>query len=159
MRLLYGVAALAALAGGALLALYVRGEIFRPGRNVAFSSPSPEQGKKDPSGISDDGQPVIPRDKDIRVEVLNGCGEAGVVEKFSRLLRSEGFDVIKAGNARSFSYFESMVIDRAGKRERADEVARALRIRTVIQQVKDDPYRIEDVTVVIGRDYRKLGLK
>jgi hypothetical protein len=93
------------------------------------------------------------------VEVLNGCGEAGVVDRFARLLRSEGFDVIKTGNARSFSYTESMVLDRAGKRDCADEVAGALRIRAVIQQIKDDPYRLEDVTLIIGRDHRKLGLK
>jgi hypothetical protein len=97
--------------------------------------------------------------KDIRVEVLNGCGEAHVVDQFSRLLRAAGFDVIKAGNARSFSYLETLVLDRSGKREYADEVARTLRIQAVIQQIKDDPYRIEDVTVIIGRDHRKLGLK
>ncbi|MBI2951675.1 LytR C-terminal domain-containing protein [bacterium] len=158
-QLLYGGAVLAALAGGTLLALYTRGEGLRSGRSPASqpiaSSPSPDQGQEDLSA----DQPVIPRGKDIRVEVLNGCGEAGVVDRFARLLRSAGFDVIKTGNARSFSYAESMVLDRAGRRDYADEVARVLRIRAVIQQIKDDPYRLEDVTLIIGRDHRKLGLK
>jgi len=155
-QLLYGGAVLAALAGGTLLALYTRGEGLRPGQGPEPIAPSPslDQGQADLSA----DQPVIPRGKDIRVEVLNGCGEAGVVDRFTRLLRSEGFDVIKTGNARSFSYAESMVLDRAGRRDYADEVARVLRIRAVIQQIKDDPYRLEDVTLIIGRDHRKLGL-
>lgn len=157
-QLLYGGAVLAALAGGTLLALYTRGEGLRPvqssGNQPIAPSSFPDQGQKNLSA----GQPDIPRGKDIRVEILNGCGEAGVVDRFARLLRSAGFDVIKTGNARSFSYIESMVLDRAGRRDYADEVARVLQIRAVIQQIKDDPYRIEDVTLIIGRDHRKLGL-
>jgi hypothetical protein len=81
------------------------------------------------------------------------------MDPFVRRLRSEGFDVIKTGNARSFGYVESVVIDRAGRRENAEEVARVVGVGAVIQQVKEDPYRIEEVTLVIGRDHRKLGLR
>lgn len=158
-QLLYGGAILAALAGGTLLALYTRGEILPPAQS-ATSRPVAPSPPSDPGqeGLSAQ-EPVIPHSRGIRVEVLNGCGEVGVVDQFTRLLRSAGFDVIKTGNARSFSYLESTVLDRAGRRDYADEVARVLRIRAVIQQIKDDPYRLEDVTVVIGRDHRKLGLK
>ena len=155
---MYGVAALAALAGGTLLALYTRGETLRPAPDPASRPgvlPSPSRDQGSPSGTG----PVVLHSRNIRVEVLNGCGEAGAVDLFTRSLRSAGFDVIKTGNARSFSYLESMVLDRSGKREVADEVAGTLRIKAVIQQVKDDPYRIEDVTVIIGRDHRKLGLE
>jgi hypothetical protein len=157
-QLIYGVAALAALGAGTLLALYTRGETLRP---APASRPGPlpssprSQGQETPSGTG----PVTLHSKNIRVEVLNGCGEAGVMDPFIRSLRASGFDVIKTGNARSFAYLESMVLDRGGRREVADEVAGALGIRTVIQQVKDDPFRIEDVTVIIGRDHRKLSLE
>ena len=155
-QLIYGVAALAALAAGTLLALYTRGETPRPGpASRPIPSPSHGQGQESPSGAG----PLVLHSKNIRVEVLNGCGEAGAVDPFIRSLRAAGFDVIKTGNARSFAYLESMVLDRAGKREVAEEVAGTLGIKTVLQQVKDDPYRIEDVTVIIGRDHRKLGLK
>jgi len=157
--LLYGTAALAALAGGTLLAVYTRGHLPSPAQDPA-SRPAPPSS---PSVRAEDAPPgmetAIPHSKGIRVEVLNGCGEAGVVDQFSRLLRKAGFDVIKTGNARSFSHLETMVLDRTGKREDAHEVAKTLGIQSLVLQTKDDPYRIEDVTVIIGRDHRKLGLK
>ena len=159
-QVLYGVGALAALAGGALLA-HVTQKMRAPMTPSVQTSarPFPEPPKSLASPASDEVRPARLENRGVRVEVLNGCGEPGVMDAFVRRLRAEGFDVIKTGNARAFGYVESMVIDRAGKRENADEVARTLRIRPVIQQVKDDPFRIEDVTVVVGRDHRKLGIR
>ena len=76
----------------------------------------------------------------------------------TRKARSLGIDVIHEGNAPSFNYLESLVIDRVGNWEQAEGVARTLGIPSTIQQISDDAYRLEDVTVIIGRDYRHLGL-
>ena len=72
--------------------------------------------------------------------------------------RGLGLDVIHEGNAPSFGFVESVVIDRSGDLARARRVARLLGIPQAIQQVSDDAYRLEAVTVVVGRDYRRLGL-
>ena len=157
-QVLYGIGALAALAGGALLA-HVTQKMRAPLTPSVQTAARPLPPKSLAPPASDEVRTPRHENRGVRVEVLNGCGEPGVMEAFVRRLRAEGFDVIKTGNARAFGYVESMVIDRAGKRENADEVARALRIGPVIQQVKDDPYRIEDVTVVVGRDHRKLGIQ
>jgi hypothetical protein len=155
-RILYAAGALVALTIGSLLALYARdpGESPSPPGSGQAAPPTAETRAV---SRAEDTPALSLKTRDIRVEVLNGCGEPGVIEAWGRRLRAAGFDVIKTGNARSFGYVESLVLDRTGKRANADEVARTLGIGAVIQQVKEDPYRIEDVTVVIGRDHRKLG--
>ena len=94
----------------------------------------------------------------IHVEVLNGCGKNGIARQVGRRLRTLGFDVMTLDNAESFNYPESIVIDRVGRPDYVEQVANALGIRNRIQQLVPDPFRIEEVTVVIGRDYRRLGL-
>jgi hypothetical protein len=94
---------------------------------------------------------------DIHVEVLNGCGEDGIARVLGNRLRSLGFDVITVENAESFNYPETLVIDCVGNLEYARQVANAIGVANTIQQIVPDPFRIEEVTVVIGDDYRRLG--
>jgi hypothetical protein len=93
----------------------------------------------------------------IQVEVLNGCGAIGVAEKFTDFLRKEKFDVVQMGNYISFDIDNSLVIDRTGNRANAEKVAAALGIdhKNVIMQKNDDSFL--DVSVVIGKDYKKLN--
>ncbi|MEE2659643.1 MAG: LytR C-terminal domain-containing protein [Candidatus Latescibacterota bacterium] len=90
--------------------------------------------------------------------MLNGCGEPQIAARMTRKARSLGLDVIDEGNASSFNFLESLVIDRNGDMEKARQVARTLGINNLIQQIDEDPYRLEDVAVIIGRDYRRLRL-
>lgn len=93
----------------------------------------------------------------IQVEVLNGCGVTGVAEKFTDYLRKEKFDVVQMGNYISFDIDKSLVIDRTGNMANAEKVAAALGIdkKNVIMQKNDDSFL--DVSVVIGKDYKKLN--
>ncbi len=93
----------------------------------------------------------------IQVEVLNGCGMAGVADKFTDFLRKEKFDVVQMGNYISFDIDKSLVIDRTGNRANAEKVAAALGIdsRNVIMQKNEDAFL--DVSVVIGKDYKQLN--
>jgi hypothetical protein len=94
----------------------------------------------------------------FRIAVLNGCGDPHVAARMTRKARARGIDVIHEGNASSFNFLESIVIDRTGDLERARGVARTLGIPHTIQQISDDAYRLEEVTVIVGRDYKRLGL-
>jgi len=88
--------------------------------------------------------------KNVRVQVLNGCGVEGAGGRTADRLRSEGFDVVDVGNARSFDYAETIVIDRRGAGGRAGEVAEALGTdNVVVQRLKGTSY---DATVIVGRD-------
>lgn len=93
----------------------------------------------------------------IQVEVLNGCGAVGVAEKFTDYLRKEKFDVVQMGNYISFDIDNSLVIDRTGNRANAEKVAASLGIdnKNVIMQKNDDSFL--DVSVVIGKDYKRLN--
>lgn len=95
----------------------------------------------------------------VKVEVLNGCGVPGIAGRYAELLRRKGFDVVNGNgeNAENFGFLESVVVDRAGEMEKARAVAQALGIRHCVQQIRPDPYRIEEVTVIIGKDFDRLA--
>lgn len=62
--------------------------------------------------FSKDKKPVQKTNHVIQVEVLNACGAAGLADKFTDLLRSKKFDVVKTGNFASFDIDNSFIIDR-----------------------------------------------
>ena len=94
--------------------------------------------------------------KPVQLEVLNGCGVNGVAEKFTDYLRADNFDVVNIGNYRSFDIDHSLLIDRTGNMKKAFEIASTLGIEknNIIQQVNKEYFL--DVTLVIGKDYKRL---
>lgn len=96
--------------------------------------------------------------QNIRIEILNGCGKDGIATQLGTKLRERGFDVMTLGNANSFAFSETLVIDRVGKLQDAEQVAQILGTSNLIQQITPDPFRIEEVTIIVGRDYAHLPL-
>lgn len=94
----------------------------------------------------------------IQLEVLNGCGVAGLADQFTSTLRKSGFDVVESGNFDNFNMEQTTVIARTIDRDNARRVARALGIdeENILVEASDDFYL--DATVVIGSDYRSLKL-
>lgn len=94
----------------------------------------------------------------IQLEVLNGCGVAGLANDFTSVLRKNGFDVVETGNFDNFNMEQTLVISRTHNTENARRVARSLGIseENVIVEASDDFYL--DATVVIGSDYQSLKL-
>ncbi|HJR53459.1 MAG TPA: LytR C-terminal domain-containing protein [Gemmatimonadota bacterium] len=86
----------------------------------------------------------------IRVQVRNGSGIPGAAGEVTEYLRDAGFDVVDFGNAEEFDEPRTVVIDRVGARDRALEVAAALRGVPVRSEVDTTLYL--DVTVLVGRD-------
>lgn len=91
----------------------------------------------------------------IQVEVLNGCGVAGVGDQLTEVIRSKGIDVVKTGNYISFDIDKTFIIDRMDRLETAYRVADSLGIskKMVIRQINRQ--YILDMTIVIGKDYKK----
>jgi hypothetical protein len=96
------------------------------------------------------------RDSVIQIEVLNGCGTAGLGDIVTEFLRSDSIDVINTGNYISFDFDFTVIIDRSGKIENALVIAEALGLGkdAVIQQINNDYFL--DVSVILGRDYQSL---
>lgn len=94
----------------------------------------------------------------IQLEVLNGCGVAGLADKFTTTLRKNGFDVVQTGNFDNFNMEHTTVIARTTDKSNARRVAEALGIdeSRILVEASEDFYL--DATVVIGSDYRSLTL-
>lgn len=92
----------------------------------------------------------------IQINVLNGCGTAGVGNTMTKFCRQAGYDVVEMGNYKSFDVEESIVIDRRGTLHDAQRLASVLGIKrkNVIQQFSND--HMVSASVVIGKDYRQL---
>jgi len=97
-----------------------------------------------------------PRRKPIQVDVWNGCGQVRVAAATTAYLRARGYDIVELRNYQRFDVQESLVIDRTGRRENAEKVARALGIPAgrIIQQINPDYF--VDVSIVVGRDFMSL---
>ncbi|MCB9247315.1 MAG: LytR C-terminal domain-containing protein [Ignavibacteriales bacterium] len=67
----------------------------------------------------------------IQLDVLNGCGVAGVADRYTDFYEQKNFDVVEIGNYISFDVDETFVIDRIGNKANAFKVAEALGIENV----------------------------
>lgn len=96
---------------------------------------------------------------DIKVEVLNGCGEKGIASKISDFLRTEHIDVIRSENADNFDYERTMLIQRSDNLFNLKTVAKALNFdindedRVIIQPISTSDV---DLTLILGKDYRSV---
>lgn len=88
----------------------------------------------------------------VRVQVLNATTTKGLAREATRVLRDHHFDVVETGNAPHGIPPQSIVIDRVGDLELAQQVATALGISRVESRV--DRSLILEVTVVLGSDWR-----
>ena len=96
---------------------------------------------------------------DIKVEVLNGCGEKGIAAKISDFLRTEHIDVVRSENADNFDYEMTFLIQRSYDFTNLKTVAAALdfdinnedRVITQPSSTAD-----VDLTLILGKDYRSV---
>ena len=93
----------------------------------------------------------------IQLEVLNGCGISGIANRFTSVLRSNGFDVVETGNFDHFKLQQTIVISRSGTIKNAMQVAKALGVDEVNVLREESPDFYLDVTVVIGHDFEQLN--
>lgn len=91
----------------------------------------------------------------IQVEVLNGCGVAGVGDALTDILRKKGIDVVKTGNYRSFSVDNTFIIDRIDNYQTAYKVADSLNLDKKFIITEINKALFIDLTIVIGKDFPK----
>ena len=89
------------------------------------------------------------------IEILNGCGEAGAANLFTRFLRSEGYDVIDIRNADNFKYKNTLVLfHKIDVEDKAKELSEVLDISE--SNIKFNNNNIWDLSLIIGKDYKEL---
>ena len=96
---------------------------------------------------------------DIEVEILNGCGVAGLASKVSDLLRDNNIDVVRSENADNFNYTQTMLILRNENLEELNYVAKSLGLNPtedprVIHQ-PDESLSV-DLTLILGKDFSSI---
>jgi len=93
----------------------------------------------------------------IRVQVLNGSGEAGIGGRVAAYLRDGGFQVVDVDNADRSDYFASIVVARRSDLSTAREVAHYLGGPPIIRQAWNSD--LADVSVIVGSDRSRLQIE
>jgi hypothetical protein len=101
-------------------------------------------------------RPVDPLPKTIQVEVLNGCGVAGMAAKLAEYLRKQEIDVVKTGNYRSMKVKNTQVIDRVGNPQFAEQIGELLGVNRRHIYTETERRLLVDATIIIGLDYNKI---
>jgi len=116
-----------------------------------FSSPTPI------AKPSQSKEAVDTSSAQIQINILNGCGVAGIGNTMTNFCRNLGYDVVEAGNYKSFDVEHSVVVDRNGKIKIAKQLARQLGIseKNVITQFSSD--QLVAASIIIGKDYKTLN--
>ena len=94
--------------------------------------------------------------KDIKVEILNGCGIKGIAAKTSEYLRSKyRIDVVRSDNADKYDYSKTVII---GRNEDLDKILSILKAFDIsinnsdhIRHAPDETLGV-DVTIILGKD-------
>ncbi|RKX70437.1 hypothetical protein DRP53_04915 [candidate division WOR-3 bacterium] len=90
----------------------------------------------------------------LRVEVLNGCGVDNLAMLVSDELRRLGFDVVETGNATSYDFKETVIIDRTDPKLRnAHRLGGVIGCTRFGKDIDSSLYI--DVTILLGKDYLK----
>jgi len=95
----------------------------------------------------------------IRIQVLNGCGVAGIAGRVGKWLEKNGYDVKDIGNADRNDYSSSRILNRTGNLTAARELARLTGIsEKEIKRLDLMPKPEVDLTFIIGKDHRRLSI-
>ncbi len=88
-----------------------------------------------------------------QVEVRNGVGVSGIAEQMRSYLRSKGYDVVGVGNHETFTVEQTMIVDRIGNVDIAQEVAASLGLpfERIHQDLRSEFHL--DVSIILGKDY------
>lgn len=95
----------------------------------------------------------------VRIEVLNGNGQAGTAREVAELLEQAGFSVTSVGNADSYSYPVTQVVDWAGEARAAQLLAGAVGGVAKTKEAAGSGSRAtspadSDLTIIVGQNFR-----
>ena len=89
----------------------------------------------------------------VRIEVLNGCGVAGVAKRTADFLQLKGYDIRDYKNAGRSSYEKTAIIVRSGNKSHGEALASTISFPVEMITIDSDPNLIDiDVTLILGKD-------
>jgi len=120
--------------------------LFAFGQRLASPRPDPER-LHNPGNLIGDF---------IQLEVMNGAGVDGLAAEMSDYLRDVGFDVVAVDNYVQSDVARTVVMDRIGNPDAAQQIALALGLEKDRIQQELKPTWFLDASVIIGQDYASL---
>ncbi|MBN2410936.1 LytR C-terminal domain-containing protein [candidate division KSB1 bacterium] len=95
----------------------------------------------------------------VRVQVLNGCGVSGIANEFSEYLQRQRYDVVEVGNAPTWDYENTVIINRERRDKKdIDKFREIIGISDeLVYPIKNDE-NDSDITLIIGSDYESLKI-
>ena len=89
----------------------------------------------------------------VRIEILNGNGAPGMAAKVSKKLREKGItNIVKIGNADSFSYKNTQILYRKGFKDYAEVIGKLLSAKVYKEENREGV----DITIIVGADYLRF---
>lgn len=102
-----------------------------------------------------DPQETYKKNANIRIEVLNGCGVNRLAIKVTNILRKKGFNVLKVGNTKNQDFEETVVLERSKENMvNANYFAKQIGCQNIDKDI--DPALYLEITLIIGKDYKKV---
>jgi len=94
--------------------------------------------------------------KNIRINIFNGCGSAGIATIWKDKLRKMNLDVRETGNTDK-KYSKTLILSRTEDMRYAKQLAKKLGVSddNVVMQLNKDLVDI-DLTLIIGSDHKEL---
>lgn len=93
------------------------------------------------------------RPADIRIEVLNGSRTAGAASRFADVLRQQGYQIVRVGNADTIK--RTQLVDRINDPKATAPLQQLVAMRGTPEVRKDETKGTDaDITIVLGENYR-----
>jgi hypothetical protein len=106
--------------------------------------------------------PEVSEEKDskpIRVEVLNGCGVAGIARRTADFLINKGYDVRDYKNADRRNYRNTKIYVRSDNRADGEALAKTIALPDQYVILEPNPELVDvDVSLLLGRDHNQYIL-
>jgi polyisoprenyl-teichoic acid--peptidoglycan teichoic acid transferase len=102
-------------------------------------------------------KPIKRLNSNLTIEVLNGCGIKGVARKIAKRIKEKGLKVSRYGNASSYEYQNTLIVDWKGEVNASIALAQELSIDPSKIIVYDRPEKPLDITIVVGHDWKGIG--
>ena len=102
--------------------------------------------------VVDDSLARAPRDRRVRVRVLNASGTRGYARRATLELRDRGFDVVEYETEQGKARSGTLIVSHTGHGDWAERLQRAFGTGTI--EARPDSLRYVDLTVFVGRDWK-----
>ena len=91
---------------------------------------------------------------EVRIEILNGCGDNGIAHKFAKNIKEFSIKVTRIDNAGNFNYQSTKLVDWKGDHIRTKLLAQKLNIDEKDIIVHNRPEKNLEFTLVIGHNWK-----